>query len=143
MKAVHDDGATMAEADEAALCARFAAAVPAGLDADPHLVWRGRHLRARCLVQIGTTRFLLRIEAGRVTECRTPPALMSSWNFAVLGSVRAWEALWQSPPPPGWHDLFALYKRGEMTIEGDLHPFVAHLQYVKDLLALPRAGGGA
>lgn len=143
MKSVHDDDATRAQADETTLCARFAAAVPAGLDADAHLVWRGRHLRARCLVQIGATAFLLRIEAGRVTECRTPPALMSAWDFAVRGSVPAWEALWRALPPPGWHDLFALSKRGEMTIEGDLHPFVAHLQYVKDLLALPRAGGGA
>jgi hypothetical protein len=27
----------------------------------------------------------------------------------------------------------------EATLEGDLHPFMAHLQYFKDLLALPRA----
>jgi len=31
-----------------------------------------------------------------------------------------------------------LTKRGEATLEGDLHPFMAHLQYFKDLLALPR-----
>ena len=31
-------------------------------------------------------------------------------------------------------------------LEGDLHPFMAHLQYFKDLLALPRhdfAGSGS
>jgi hypothetical protein len=31
-----------------------------------------------------------------------------------------------------------LTKRGEGVLEGDLHPFMAHLQYFKDLLALPR-----
>jgi hypothetical protein len=41
-------------------------------------------------------------------------------------------------PKPGWHDLFALTKRGEAVLEGDLHPFMAHLQYFKDVLALPR-----
>jgi len=34
--------------------------------------------------------------------------------------------------------LFALTKRGEAVLEGDLHPFMTHLQYFKDLLALPR-----
>jgi len=36
------------------------------------------------------------------------------------------------------HDLLALTKRGEAIIEGELHPFMIHLQYFKDLLALPR-----
>jgi hypothetical protein len=30
-------------------------------------------------------------------------------------------------------------KRGVATLEGDLHPFLANLQYFKDLLALLRA----
>jgi hypothetical protein len=41
-------------------------------------------------------------------------------------------------PKPGFHDLLALTKRGEAVLEGDLHPFIAHLQYFKDVLALPR-----
>ena len=41
-------------------------------------------------------------------------------------------------PRPGWHDLLALTKREEAVLEGDLHPFMAHLQYFKDVLALPR-----
>ena len=39
---------------------------------------------------------------------------------------------------PGFYDLLALTKRGEAVLEGDLHPFMTHLQYFKDLLALPR-----
>lgn len=136
------DASTPAAA-ERALCARFQSAIPARVDADAHLVWRGRTLNARCLVQIGTTPFLLHVSEGRVLECRTPLPLLASWDFALRGSVAAWEALWQAPPPPGWHDLFALSKRGEMTIEGDLHPFLAHLQYFKDVLVLPRTGAAA
>ena len=49
-----------------------------------------------------------------------------------------WTEYWQPMPKPGWHDLFALTKRGEAVLEGDLHPFMAHLQYFKDVLALPR-----
>ena len=41
-------------------------------------------------------------------------------------------------PKPGFHDLLALTKRGEAVLEGELHPVMTHLQYFKDLLALPR-----
>lgn len=133
MHAVHD----MSDAEDA-LCARFKRAIPARANADSHLVWRGRTLRADCLVQIAATPFLLRIDAGSIRECRTGLPLLCPWDFAVRGSARAWAALWQDPPPPGWHDLFALSKRGEMTFEGNLHPFLAHLQYFKEMLALPR-----
>jgi hypothetical protein len=33
---------------------------------------------------------------------------------------------------------FALFKRGKLRIEGDLHPFMTNLLYIKDVLAAPR-----
>ena len=45
-------------------------------------------------------------------------------------------------PAAGWHDLFALSKRGELVMEGDLQPLIANLQYIKDVLAMPRHMGG-
>ena len=125
---------------EQALCGRFLRAIPERVNADPHLVWRGRTLRADCLVQIGSTPFLLRIDAGRVRECTSELPPLYSWDFAVHGSLQAWTALWRNPPPPGWHDLFALLKRGEMSFGGNLQPLFAHLQYFKDVLTLPRDG---
>jgi hypothetical protein len=127
-----------APADEQKLAARFLAAIPLRANADPHLVWRGRTLNTDCLIQIETRPFLLRIDGGNVRECRTELPLLCPWQFAVRGSAKAWAGLWQDPPPPGWHDIFALSKRGEMTFEGNLQPFMAHLQYFKDLLSLPR-----
>jgi hypothetical protein len=125
---------------ERALCARFLRLIPDRVNTDPHLVWRGRTLTADCLIQIGATPLLLRFDAGSIREYRTELALLCPWDLAVRGSVAAWSALWQNPPPPGWHDLFALSKRGEMAFEGNLQPFMAHLQYFKDVLSLPRGG---
>ena len=45
-------------------------------------------------------------------------------------------------PKAGFHDLLALTKRGEAVVEGELHPFMTHLQYFKDVLALPRIRPG-
>jgi hypothetical protein len=123
---------------EQKLCSRFLAAIPLQVNSNPHLVWRGRTLAADCLVEIGQSRFLLGIDHGIIRECRTDLPLLCPWTFAVRGSVQAWTRLWEDPPPPGWHDLFALSKRGEMAFEGNLQPFMAHLQYCKDVLSLPR-----
>jgi hypothetical protein len=126
---------------ERALCGRFQRAIPQQVNADRHLVWRGRTLKADCLIQIGSTALLLRIDAGSILECRKELPVLCSWDLAVRGSLQAWTALWQDPPPPRWHDLFALCKRGEMSVEGNLQPLLAHLQYFKDVLMLPRRAG--
>jgi hypothetical protein len=126
---------------EQELCTRFERVIPGHVNEDLHLVWRGRNLSADCLVQIGSESFLLRFQQGSIKECQKGLRLMCSWDFAVRGSLRAWDALWQDPPQPGWHDLFALTKRGEMTLEGNLYPLITNLQYFKDILALPRKGG--
>jgi hypothetical protein len=67
---------------------------------------------------------------------------MRSWRFAFRATPEAWAEFWQPVPRPGWHDLLSLTKRGAATLEGDLHPFLANLQFFKDLFALPRGGFG-
>jgi len=71
------------------------------------------------------------------------PVLMRSWCFSYCASPTAWAEFWRPVPGPGWHDLFALTKSGEATLEGDLFPFMSHLQFFKDVLALPRGRAGA
>ncbi|HZP87864.1 MAG TPA: hypothetical protein VFB54_13700 [Burkholderiales bacterium] len=130
--------AAMHEAN--ALCARFERIVKQRANGDRLRVEQPRTLSAVCMIEIGGVAALLHIERGAIVNCTRELALLTEWDFAVRGSCAAWRALWQPLPPPGWHDLFALAKRGEMRFEGRLHPFMAHLQYFKDLLALPRSG---
>ncbi len=121
-----------------ALCARFEQALQNRWNSDAHLVWRGRDLTADCVVQIGSISFLVRIDQGRLQELRKGLPLQCSWTFAIRGSADAWAALWQDTPPPGRHDIFALSKRGEMSLEGNLQPLMANLQFIKDVVTLPR-----
>ncbi len=78
------------------------------------------------------------VAAGKIISLERGPFVMRSWRFAVRGSAEAWWRLWQPMPDPGWHDLLALTKRGCVVLEGDLQPLMANLQYVKDVLVLPR-----
>jgi hypothetical protein len=125
---------------EQALCERFEKCFSDGVNADEHLVWRGRFVTADFVIQIGSVPFFVRIENGRIKEHRKGPPRFGSIAFFIKGTAEAWGAFWDNPPKPKWHDIFALSKFGHMTIEGNLHPFMCNLQYFKDVLAVPRKG---
>jgi len=102
---------------------------------------RAPYLAARAVICVGDEPTWGEFTRGDLA-LKTDAPLLYPWDFAIRGSVAGWSALWQPVPAPGWHDLFALSKRGEMRFEGNLHPFLAHLQLFKDLLALPRGEPG-
>ena len=82
----------------------------------------------------------MRIENGRIKECHKGLPLLCSSVFSVKGTTQAWAAFWENSPQPKWHDIFALTKFGHMSVEGNIQPFMANLQYVKDILVMPRKG---
>jgi hypothetical protein len=112
--------------------------IPALLEQDPALMLRGRTLDCECLLGPLHHPFHVSISSGRIIDLTPAPVLMRSWRFSYRASSAAWAEYWKPVPAPGWHDLLALTKREEATLEGDLHLFMTHLQYFKDVLALPR-----
>jgi hypothetical protein len=128
--------------DEAEIIAIFAE-LPKLLDADAALVARGGRLNVACLLGPKDHPFHVSFAAGRIVEMAPAPILMRSWCFSYRASPPAWAEFWKPVPRPGWHDLLALTKGGEAVLEGDLFPFMTHLQYFKDVLALPRIRAGA
>jgi hypothetical protein len=127
----------LSDAPDAAVIKAFAE-IPALLERTPALITRGRFLDCECRLGPMDHPFHVSIRCGRITDLTHAPVLMRSWRFSYRATPVAWAEYWQATPKPGWHDLLALTKRGEAVLEGDLHPFMAHLQYFKDLLALPR-----
>lgn len=100
------------------------------VNADPALVRRGRFLSASFLVEIGDEPWLVTVREGRIERVEHGPFLLRSWAFGVRGTREAWQRFWEPVPPPGWHDLFALVKRGHARVEGNLQPFMANLAYI-------------
>lgn len=116
---------------------RFAR-LPDLLAADADLRRRGRWLEVDCRIDVGAEPFYLAIRKGELAELERGPRLMRAVAFSIHGTDEAWRWHWCKLPEPGWHDLFALTKRGAASLEGDLRPLLQNLQYFKDLLALPR-----
>ena len=116
---------------------RFAR-LPELLAADADLCRRGAWLSTDCRIDIGEEPFYLGLREGLLSDLVRGPRLLRSVAFSVSGTAEAWQRHWQPVPEPGWHDIFALTKRGAATVQGDLRPFLQNLQFFKDLLALPR-----
>jgi hypothetical protein len=112
--------------------------LPDLVNADAGLVRRGHRLTTTFLLAVGDAEYLIRVAEGRLAAVERGPFLLRSWSFAVRAPADAWARFWQPTPEPGYHDLFAMKKLGVAQVEGDLWPLMAHLRYVKDVLAAPR-----
>lgn len=108
------------------------------VNADHGLVHRGRYLTASIKVFVGDLPYMLNIRSGEIHSISRQWPLFATADLIIQATEEAWEALWEPYPRPGWHDLFALTKRGVMRIEGNSHVLFAHLQYLKDVLNAPR-----
>ena len=115
------------------------------VNSDAHLVRRGRFLSTTFMLGIGDTGYLIKIIEGRIVSVTPGPFVTPNYSFALRAPRDEWQMFWEKVPKPGHNDIFALFKRGKLTIEGDLHPFMANLLYIKDVLAAPRqiAAGAA
>jgi hypothetical protein len=105
---------------------------------DPAIVRWGRGMSETFMVEVGDQQYLLKIHDGLVQSVEKGPFVMRTWRFAIRASRDCWANFWQKTPAPGWHDLFALLRRGEVSFEGDQRVLMAYLMYVKLVLAAPR-----
>jgi hypothetical protein len=113
--------------------------LPALVEANADLVRRGRFLTTDFALVVGATPLLVRVAAGRVTSVARGPFLLRPWTFSITAAPETWLKLLKPVPDPGTHDLMALSKVGLARIEGNLQPFMANLQVIKDIVTAPRA----
>lgn len=113
-------------------------AIPELVNGDHALAHRGRYLTADIKVGVGASHYMLYIRNGAIQSISQQPPLFAAADLVIQAAEEAWQALWEECPRPGWHDIFALTKRGAMRVEGDSHMLFAHLQYLKDVLTTPR-----
>ena len=114
------------------------AALPALVNGDAAVVRRGRFLTTAFLLGIDDVEYLVTVSEGRIASFERGPFLMRPWTFALRASAETWQRFWEATPAPGYHDLFAMKKRGSARVEGDLVPLMTHLRYVQDVITAPR-----
>jgi len=112
--------------------------LPDLVNGDPAIVRWGREMHETFMLEVGDTQYLITVRAGRIEKVERGPFVMRSWRFAIRAKRECWEQFWRPPPAPGWHDLFALLRRGEVKFEGDQRVLWAYLLYLKLMLAALR-----
>lgn len=112
--------------------------LPDLVNGDAALLRRGRFLTTVFLLGIDDVEYLVTVIEGRIASFERGPFLMRPWTFALRASADAWQRFWEVTPAPGYHDLFAMKKRGVARVEGDILPLMTHLRYVQDVITAPR-----
>ena len=113
--------------------------LPELVDGNADLVRRGRFVTTDFALVVGAIPMLVRVEGGRVASVARGPFLLRPWAFSISADSATWLKLLKRAPDPGTHDLMALSKVGLARIEGNLQPFMANLQVIKDIVTAPRA----
>jgi hypothetical protein len=112
--------------------------LPELVNSDEELRWRGKYTSCDLMLQLGDIPYYLRIVNGEITRHDRGPLLMRCWSFAISGPEESWAKFWLPYPPPHFHDLFALTKRGGLRLAGDIRPLMTNLLYFKGVLSAPR-----
>jgi hypothetical protein len=107
----------------------------ARVNGDANLVRRGKHVNTTFLIAIDNADHLVSVSEGKITGIKPGPFITPNYSFALRASRESWEKLWSPQPIAGFTDIFALVKKKLLRIEGDLHPFMAHLLYFKGVVA--------
>lgn len=113
-------------------------AMPAGLEARPHLLRLGRLVSETVLLKVGEAEHYLIFDKGHLTRIVPGPSKKIPYRVAVVTDRDALDRFWQPIPQPGFHDIFGLVKIGRAEILGDILFLVKNLRFFKELLALPR-----
>ncbi len=111
------------------------------VNSDAPLLRRGQYFSTVFALALGARHFRLTVGNGRLLGVEPPPLVMPSWTFAIHAPVDAWCKFAERVPAPGFHDLFAMLRPGTLTFEGDVHPLMANLLYIKGVCAHLRGQG--
>lgn len=105
--------------------------LPDLVNGDASIVRWGRGMNETFVIGVGKTQYWVSVEDGYVRKVEKGPFVQRSSRFAIRASEESWQKFWQKKPEPGWHDLFALLRRGDVAFEGDQRVLMAYLLYVK------------
>lgn len=90
------------------------------VNADPEMQLIGRWFTASISLTFGETRYVLRVEQGRIEDIVMQPRLDVRAAFGFRAPLEVWRKFLSEKPPPLYHDFFAMLMRvPEFVIEGD------------------------
>lgn len=103
----------------------------------------GRGANFKVLIRSGAEERVIQVSEGHIAAVASGPFVMPQCDFALSGASGAWARFAAPKPAPGDQDIFAFFRRGEITLTGDTRKFYAHQLSLKLILQKLRAPTGA
>lgn len=89
----------------------------------------------------GESRYILRVEKGRIVEIVPHPRLDVRCAFGFRAPVEVWRRFLSPTPPPLYHDFFAMLMRvPEFVLEGDGLVAMQNARALHRMMNLMRGG---
>lgn len=105
------------------------------VNSDPTISRFSTRSTFRCLIDIGEDEWMLAMTDGAMAPPAHGPFVMPQCDFALRGTAAAWARFSRDKAAPGDQDIFAFFRRREMSLTGDTRMFYAHLIVLKLMLA--------
>lgn len=92
----------------------------ARVNADPELALIGKHFTANVGLGFGDTRYVLRVQEGKIKDIVASPRFDVRTQFGMRAPMELWRRFLMKNPPPLYHDIFAMIMRvPEFVLDGD------------------------
>jgi hypothetical protein len=106
-------------------------------NSDEFLKQRGRFINLSFALVSGDEDWLVTVDGGRVSAKALSGASQAP-AFTLRAARPVWEDFAKPVPPPGTHDILALFEGEQLQIDGDALILFRNLLYVKLLLEKAR-----
>jgi len=108
------------------------------VNTDPEFKIAARYMTKDACIEVGEVRCIVKFRDGIVSQIKTEATFADPWDFAIRGSVDAWEKFLQLVPPRFYDGLFAGMIRGNFRIDGDTISAFSHFWAITRLLDIFR-----
>ena len=108
------------------------------LNSDPEFKIAARYMTKDVCIEVGKTKCIVKFRDGVITQMKSENAFADPWDFAIRGSVDAWEKFLQPIPPRFYDGIFGGMIRGNFVLEGDTVSAFSHFWAVTRMLDIFR-----
>ena len=109
---------------------------------DPELAVIGHWFNVDMGLVFGERRYVLKVRKGKIEEIIPSPRFDARTQFQMRAPMAVWQRFLSEPPPPLYHDIFAMIMRvPEFVLEGDTLVAMQNARALHRMMGLMRSVG--
>lgn len=112
-------------------------------NADQELSVVGDFFTVDFAIAFGESRYVIQSNRGKIDKILLNPRFDRATKFGMRAPMSLWNQFFSDPPPPPYHDIFAMIMRvPEFVLDGDTLVAMQNARALRRLMAVMQAQGG-